>query len=248
MWKTIIVILFFILMGFRYIDGYILLGNLNYLNNSLCSSTEIFHKTDKILWCMELRENWTHIRDEYIDYCKSHALNRFKNIDSSQDLIDIGDKNWFVVFLNLYGTFTKLASHFPKTCALLNKIPGCTLAMFSTIEGGKVIPEHCGPYNGVLRYHLCLLTDKENPEKCYIVVNKVKYFWKEGSDVLFDDFYLHHVVNDTPTTRVVLFLDIRKEFANSFVNQINTLFFYMSDGNITKESMLAKINQFEIKK
>ena len=41
--------------------------------------------------------------------------------------------------------------------------------------------------------------------------------WNEGKDVIFDDMYSHYVMNNTKTTRVVLFLDILKDFNNKFI-------------------------------
>jgi beta-hydroxylase len=237
----IFLIICYIKYFFDYTDGYDLLEYMNYINQPFCENI-IYHETKNKEWCIQLRNNWVDIRDEYIEYCKHNKLNRYKNIDANQDYVDIGDKGWFVVFLKVYGSYTKLTSKFPKTYELIKKIPGCTLAMFSIVEAGKVIPVHSGPFNGVLRYHLCLITDKENPDNCYIVVNDIKYAWKEGYDVLFDDFFSHYVVNNTNTTRVVLFLDIKKEFNNIFINLINTLFLYLASENVTKESIIQKTN------
>ncbi len=119
--------------------------------------------------------------------------------------------------------------------------------MFSTIDPEKQIPDHIGPYNGVLRYHLCLIADKEKPEDCYIVVNYIKYHWVEGKDVLFDDFMLHCVTNKNKSKRVVLFLDIKKEFNNMFLNFINEMFLIVGSKNITKETIVEKTNDSILK-
>jgi beta-hydroxylase len=237
----IIFIIFSIKYIFNNINGYDLLEYINYINNPFCEN-KVYYETKNKKWCIDLRNNWLDIRDEYVEYCKFNKLNRYKDIDSHQKDFDLGDKGWFVVFLKVYGSYTKLTKLFPKTFNLIKKIPGCTLAMFSIVETEKVIPDHYGPYNGVLRYHLCLITDKDNPENCYIVVNNIKYVWREGQDILFDDFMSHCVVNVTNTTRVVLFLDIKKEFNNIFINLINTLFLFVGSENITKETIIKKTN------
>jgi aspartyl/asparaginyl beta-hydroxylase (cupin superfamily) len=238
---TIILMIFILIYYVTNIDGYDLLDYINYVNNQYCEN-KAYHDTKNIDWCIKLRNNWKIIRDEYIDYCKKYELKRFKDIDDNQKNFDIGEKGWYVAFLKVYGSYTKLIKVFPNTYNLIKNIPGCTLAMFSTIDAGKLISDHYGPYNGVLRYHLCLITDKENPEKCYIVVNYIKYYWKEGKDVLFDDFMAHCVNNDTKSTRVVLFLDIKKEFNNLFINYLNSLFLLVGSKNITKEAIVNKTN------
>lgn len=237
----IILIIFSIKYTFNNINGYDLLEYINYINNPFCKN-KIYYDTKNKDWCINLRNNWINIRDEYVKFLIDNKLNRFKDIDLNQNEFDIGKKGWFVVFLKVYGSYTKLTSKFPKTYDLIKKIPGCTLAMFSIIESDKFIPDHYGLYNGVLRYHLCLITDKNNYENCYIVVNNIKYMWREGHDVLFDDYMSHCVVNKTNTTRVVLFLDIKKEFNNIFINIINNLFLLIGNENTTKESIIKKTN------
>lgn len=237
---VIIIIIFIIKYLFNNIDGYDLLDYINYINNQYCIN-KVFYSTNE-KWCINLKQNWSIIRNEYIEYCKNYKLNRYKDIDQHQADFDIGNNGWYVAFLKVYGTYTKLVSIFPKTYELIKNIQGCTLAMFSIIDSKKAIPDHYGPYNGVLRYHLCLITDKENPENCYIVINNIKYYWKEGYDIIFDDFMSHCVVNRTSSSRVVLFLDIKKEFNNVFINLLNTLFLYLSNENMTKESIIKKTN------
>ena len=228
------------------INGYDLLDYINYINNQWCEN-KAFYDTQKIEWCINLRNNWTVIRDEYINYCKQHELTRFKDIDDNQKNFDVGEKGWYVAFLKVYGSYTNLVNIFPKTYNLIKNIPGCTLAMFSTIDPEKVIPDHIGPYNGVLRYHLCLISDEHTPENCYIVVNYIKYHWIEGKDVLFDDFMYHCVTNNNKSKRVVLFLDIKKEFNNMFLNYINNMFLVIGSKNITKESIVGKTNDSLLK-
>jgi len=203
---------------------------------------KIYYSTKNINWCIEFRNNWISIKDEYINYCKNNKLLRLKDMDEYQAPIDIGDKTWHYVLLKVYNSYTNLVSYFPKTVNLIKKIPGCTFAMFSIIEAGKMVPEHYGRYNGVLRYHLCIITDNEHPENCYIVINNIKYYWREGQDVIFDDFIPHCVANHTDSTRVVLFIDINKKFNNIFINFINELFLLACNENIYKENIIKKTN------
>jgi beta-hydroxylase len=56
------------------------------------------------------------------------------------------------------------------------------------------------------------------------MINNKKYIWTEGEDILFDDTLLHSVENNTNEPRVILFLDIPRQFNNI----IRKLRFYRS--------------------
>ena len=80
-------------------------------------------------------------------------------------------------------------------------------AMFSILAPHKHIPDHCGPYKGIVRYHLALKVP-EPREQCRIRVGDEIATWEEGRSLIFDDTYEHEVWNDTDDERVVLFLDV----------------------------------------
>ena len=113
--------------------------------------------------------------------------------------------------------------------------------MFSVLHSGKVLPEHCGPYKGVVRYHLGLITPKDNTH-CLLTVNGIKYRWKEGEDIMFDDTFPHSVINRSDESRVILFLDIKKKFNNLFLDSLNTILLYLSKFNETVDHIVEKVN------
>jgi beta-hydroxylase len=94
-------------------------------------------------------------------------------------------------------------------------------AFFSILLPHKHIPEHCGPYKGLIRYHLALKVP-EPQEKCRIRVGNDIRHWQEGKSLLFDDTFPHEAWNDTDGIRVVLFLDIVRPmtFPWSVINQV----------------------------
>lgn len=57
---------------------------------------------------------------------------------------------------------------------------------------GKHIPIHQGPFKGLKTYHIAIQTPAQY-KKCFIKVNKKKYIWQEGHDMIFDDTYPHEV-------------------------------------------------------
>ena len=99
------------------------------------------------------------------------------------------------------------ASRCPKTVEALKRVPGMQSCLFSIMGPGAYVPPHSDPGKGVIRYHLGLKVPKDR-DKCFICVDGIKYHWKEGEGVLFDDVFEHWVQNDTDETRVILFVDI----------------------------------------
>ena len=115
--------------------------------------------------------------------------------------------------LQVFGTpIEKNCTQCPNTAAALISIPGLQNAMFSILAPHKTIPEHRGPYNGLLRYHLALVVP-ENTEQCAVWVGGERRTWSEGKSLILDDSYLHHVENNTDQTRVVLFADFERPLA-----------------------------------
>jgi len=84
-----------------------------------------------------------------------------------------------------------------------------TAVVFSILAARAHLPEHTGPYAGVLRYHLGLIVPRQK-EACRIRVGSDVAHWEEGRSVVFDDTYMHEVWNDTDEERVVLFVDFAR--------------------------------------
>jgi aspartyl/asparaginyl beta-hydroxylase (cupin superfamily) len=117
------------------------------------------------------------------------------------------DRDWKVLMLYAMGE-RPLANRSlcPKTCELLDRIPGLVQAFFSILDAGKSIPPHAAPYRGYLRYHLALRTPAKNPPTLHI--EGQQYAWQEGEAILFDDTYYHEVVNKADEVRVILVVDV----------------------------------------
>jgi beta-hydroxylase len=129
---------------------------------------------------------------------------------------------WRAIYLKKMGKIQEdEIPFFPMTTELL-KDKQIHNAIFSILDPGVEIPEHTGYYKGYLRYHLgVIIPDK--PDKAYIVCGNEKYIWKEGKGIVFDDMYLHYVKNPTQETRVVLYLDVKRNNTSCLVNWINQM-------------------------
>lgn len=155
-----------------------------------------------------LRDSWREIRDEALAV---HAQGRAAKIKGDLFFTTIADDKWKRFYIKWYGPAGADARALcPRTCALLDALPEVRLAMFSILEPGAVIRPHTGPFKACLRYHLGLSC----PPEAKITVDGAPYSWRDGEDVLFDDTYVHEVVNGSATRpRVVLFCDVERAMA-----------------------------------
>lgn len=234
----IVIVIVVLIILIRNINGYKITSYLNkFLNNF---EQRDIYDTSKFEWTKQFRNKYKDIYKELLRYNKD--IPRYSEIDDAQYILDHDKSKWKTLFLRLYGKDTDIKNQFPITTKLLNNI-NCTTAMFSIIEPGKIIKPHYGVYSGVLRYHLGLKVPK-NHKDCFIVVNGFKNSWKNGKDLLFDDTYLHYVENNTDEERVILFLDIVKEYKNPIINYINKSLMYILRNNKTVVEVVNNVNLF----
>ena len=173
-------------------------------------------------WTAELEDNWQLIKQELDIILKAtNNLPSFHEISKDQYQLS-KDNQWKTYFMYGYGIkMSENCKYCPETTKIIESIPGMKTAFFSILLPGKHIPEHRGPYNGVLRYHLALKVPQER-ESCKIRVGDTFSYWTEGKGILFDDSYPHEVWNFTDEVRVVLFLDIVRpcRFPISWLNHL----------------------------
>ncbi|WP_299484721.1 aspartyl/asparaginyl beta-hydroxylase domain-containing protein [Acaryochloris sp. IP29b_bin.137] len=174
-------------------------------------------------WTQTLEMNWEMIRQE-LDGVLTHSerLPNFQDISPDQATSTSKDDLWKTYFLYGYGCRAEQnCQRCPETTRLIEQIPGMKTAFFSIMLPGKHIPEHRGPYKGVVRCLLGLKIPEPN-EACRIRVHDQIRYWQEGKTMVFDDTYLHEAWNETDQIRVVLFLDIVRplRFPLSWLNQV----------------------------
>ncbi len=165
-----------------------------------------FFPTAGFPWVRDVESGWRDIREELEILLRDRArIPNFQDVSEDQKLLTEGDQ-WKTYFFYAYGHRAEAnCERCPRTDRLLRRIPGMMTAMFSILAPGKHIPEHRGPFKGVLRYHLGLVVPE--PEKCRIRVSQDVRSWREGESLIFDDTYPHEVWNDSVRERVILFVD-----------------------------------------
>ena len=161
-------------------------------------------------WIAHVEADWTAIRDELREVLRERAsIPSFHEVSPDQLKITHDDK-WKTYWLCAYGRrMAENCRRCPATTRLIEAIPQMSTAFFSILAPRKHIPEHRGPYSGVLRYHLGLIVPQK-PAACRIRVGSEVAHWEAGRSIVFDDTYPHEVWNDTDEERVVLFVDFAR--------------------------------------
>jgi aspartyl/asparaginyl beta-hydroxylase (cupin superfamily) len=225
--------------------GIIILGltrkeakNLNKLFAYFCHDPAILDPRE-YKWTRDFRQNYKRIKEEYIRYTKRHQAIPYRDLDKG---LSLNTQGWNTIFLRIFGNDTPKSMFFPKTMRLINALPTqaeCTTAYFSILEPNSFIKPHFGIYKGVIRYHLGLIVPQDH-KNVFISVNNQKLHYYAGEDILFDDMFIHWVRNDTQEARVILFLDIKRDFGNPILNLMNNIFLQWSVSNEHVQELLKK--------
>jgi len=170
--------------------------------------TTPFLATEQFEWIAPLEARWSAIRRELDDVLDDwDSLPNFQEISADQASITDDDR-WKTFFFYGFGFKAETnCARCPETTAALDGVPGLTTAFFSILAPHKHIPEHRGPWRGLLRYHLALKVP-EPAELAGINVGGEVARWQEGRSLVFDDTYQHFAWNETDGIRVVLFVDV----------------------------------------
>ena len=172
-------------------------------------------------------ESYAAIKQEYASFCtdKENKFPVFAEFDLNEEApYEDMYERWRVVILRVQGVDVQnITKDFPRTLHALDMhernrpwyMPTYKIrhAMFSILEPGKHILPHVGAFRSVLRYHLPIDIPYNNKNnECWLRVNGIAHYWKNGEPVLFDDTFVHEAANGSDQKRVVFFVDIEKHF------------------------------------
>jgi aspartyl/asparaginyl beta-hydroxylase (cupin superfamily) len=195
---------------------------------------------DNFPWTKDFKDNQKLIKQEFLEYSKKYIIPNYNDISKE---LSGGTVGWKSLFLRIFNKDTSIINKFPLTKKLINSCP-CTTAYFSKLEPGTKIKPHHGNYKGVIRYQLSITIPKQWKD-CFIIVDGKTLNWKDGDHLMFDDMYLHEVQNNTAEERVILFMDIKRDFNNFFVNLINTIILSFIKSNDIVTSVVNNANKFD---
>lgn len=101
-------------------------------------SSEI-HTTD-MPWCQMLRDQYSTIRDEFLEYRKDHGIESATHYYASEARIDrdyMPNIPWLTLPISSYGLYSNKLKYFPKTSKLLQGVPNAVAWFFSVLLPGK---------------------------------------------------------------------------------------------------------------
>ena len=213
----------FALLIILYLIVFPILSFANLLLSFIHKNPPIFSSSSKLELFPQsqyLESSHKRIRNEFLEYYKQYVPQCiYKKIPGFLIGRD-GDEDrcWRALYLKTSGRMDfEIAKHFPILTPLL-KHKSIHNAFFSILDPRVSIPKHIGYSKSYLRYHMGIYVPAQDSEsKPYIVVGGVKYAWREGHGILFDDMYPHEVVNKANSMRVVLYIDIIR---NSFFDRM----------------------------
>ena len=170
-----------------------------------------------------LQSRWREIRDEALRLRDEARLRGASEGYDDAGFNSFFRRGWKRFYLKWYGEPQPSArAHCPRTVELVESIPEVRAAMFALLPAGGTLMEHRDPFAGSLRYHLGLVTP--NSDACWISVDGIRYSWRDGEGVLFDETYVHHAANETTTDRVILFCDVERPLRGRLARSANRWF------------------------
>jgi aspartate beta-hydroxylase len=156
---------------------------------------------------------WESLRDEALAVGREQQrLPRFHEIMPEQADISANDgRDWRMYMMKAYGHVSQEnLARCPTMSALLRDCPEVLSATYSFLAPGKHVPEHRGPFRGILRFHLGLSMPRDRNGKLGAIlwIDHTPWLLDNGECLLWDDTYPHELLNTTDQVRAVLLLDV----------------------------------------
>lgn len=151
-----------------------------------------------------LTQQFSDIQTEIKALLEKRSLTRYQEIDAKRSAEVSDDWRLYYIYF-LKKTNPQANIDCPIILNIVQKIPCAISATIALLEPGVELAPHCGPYAGILRYHLGIFVPKNNPPS--LRVDNEWYAWKEGEGIVLDDTFEHEVKNKSDGTRVILMID-----------------------------------------
>jgi aspartate beta-hydroxylase len=157
--------------------------------------------------------SWRRIREEALALAQ-HMPGIPRLHEMMQEQADISasdDIDWRVFVLKVYGVeLEPNMARCPALATLLRDHPEVLSATLSFLAPGKHVPRHCGPFRGIMRFHLGLAMPRMSDGSLGAVleIEDKQYRLGDGDTLLWDDTFPHEVWNPTDKVRIALLLDV----------------------------------------
>jgi len=166
-----------------------------------------YYDAQELRWPLEVEAGWQAIREEFATvFGEGHTLETFFD----EAMIDRHGA-WKTHSLYVHGLrYHKNLEKFPRTDAVLAKIPGLVSASFSWLDPPSDILPHHGDSNTIVRGHLGIVVPEPLPA-CGLEVDGEQRGWETGRMLLFCDAYTHRAWNHGKSPRLVMIIDVMQE-------------------------------------
>lgn len=159
--------------------------------------------------------HWVAIRDEALALAgRLDTVPRFHELMAAQaEISDRDGRAWRMFVLKAYGvTIPANLKRCPSLARLLAASPDVLSAAISFLAPHKHIPEHRGPFRGVMRFYLALSVplDACGRPVTELVIDGQCWRIADGECLLWDDTFPHEVRHPSPLPRIALLLDVRR--------------------------------------
>ncbi|MBZ0093673.1 MAG: aspartyl/asparaginyl beta-hydroxylase domain-containing protein [Sulfuricellaceae bacterium] len=158
---------------------------------------------------------WPLLRDEALRLAENIVqIPRFHELMAEQADISAKDgRDWRMFVLKAYGaSISRNMALCPELAARVEEVPDVLSATLSFLAPHKHIPQHRGPFRGVLRFYLGLSvpTGADGRPSTVLKIDGAEHRIADGECLLWDDTFPHEVWNRSEAMRIALLLDVRR--------------------------------------
>jgi aspartate beta-hydroxylase len=122
-------------------------------------------------------------------------------------------RDWRILVLKAYGTILpRNHARCPVLAETVSSVPDVLSAALSFLAPGKHVPEHRGPFRGVIRFYMGLSVPlaADGSPAAVLTIDHREHRVGDGECVLWDDTFPHEVRNRGDRVRIALLLDVRR--------------------------------------
>ena len=158
---------------------------------------------------------WPGLREEALRVAEDLGqVPRFHELMPEQAEISANDgRDWRMLVLKAYGTsLPRNSARCPVLSQTVSAEPDVLSAALSFLAPGKHVPEHRGPFRGVIRFYMGLSVPvaPDGRPAAVLTIDHHEYRIADGECILWDDTFPHEVRNRGNQVRIALLLDIRR--------------------------------------
>lgn len=177
------------------------------------SDSAVLDTSERFPAAQRFVDAWPALSDEALHLAENiRQVPRFHELMASQaDISANDDRDWRMFVLKAYGV---AVPHNMAQCPVLAGIveanPDVLTATLSFLAPHKHIPQHRGPFRGVLRFYMGLSvpSDANGMPSTVLTIDGNDYHIGNGECILWDDTYPHEVINRSDSPRIALLLDV----------------------------------------